>query len=277
MSLDFTSIGYCLRAEHFDTLLTNKPKLPWIEVLADNFIYSKGIIYDKLIAISKHYPIILHCVGFGIGNAGKIDESYCQKVKALADKLGAIALSDHLCFTAVGANHSHGLLPLPMTKAVANHCAGRILAIEKLTGYPLWIENIASYCRTPEDKLTEADFINHVARQSNCGLLIDINNLYINAHNHDFNAQRFLETIDKTHVRQYHLGGHQKSQDLLVDTHDCAVSEPVWRLYQQALALIGPRPTCIEWDSQVPSLEKMKALSQKAEDCIFALGEKQTC
>lgn len=265
MKNPITGVGVCLRPEHYANFLNqSKPDVPWLEVLADNHLTCTGIAWDKLRLITNNYPVVLHCVGLGIGNTDPINWDYCQKIKKLSRILNAAWISDHLCWTALNNDHSHGLLPLPYTEETLNHLVLRVNQLQDFFEHPLVFENIATYLKSPQNTFSEADFIRELTSQTHCELLIDINNLFVNAHNHHFCPESFLKNIDKNSVRQYHLAGHQVQEDLLIDTHDTFVSESVWSLYEHALSIIGIKPTCIEWDGNIPNFSSLMSESQKA-------------
>lgn len=267
MPQSISGVGICLRAEHYAVFLNdNKPPAPWLEILADNYLTCTGIAWDKLCLITQNYPVVLHCVGLGIGNTDPIDWAYCKKIKAIADKLKPAWISDHLCWTAFENNHSHGLLPLLYTEETLQHVVNRTKQLQDFFNIPLAFENIATYLCAPKNTLSEAEFIQALCSQTHAGLLLDINNLYINAYNHHFNPISFLKKIPSKYVMQYHLAGHQQQNELLIDTHDSNVAPAVWSLFQSALAIIGNKPTCIEWDEQIPDFAWLQKESKKAEN-----------
>lgn len=266
---EIKGVGICLRSQHYNIFLAdNRPKVPWLEVLADNFLTTSGIAWDKLQLITAHYPIVLHCVGLGLGNANQIDWQYCKKILAIANQLNAHWISDHLCWTAFHGDYTHSLLPLCFTNEVIDHVSQKLIALQSFFGRPILIENIATYLKSPFDIMPEYEFINRVANKSQCGILLDINNLYINAHNHHFDAAKYLAQIDASKVMQYHLAGHQVQDDLLIDTHDTAISDDVFALYKKSLAIVGSKPVCVEWDDHVPEWPALLNETNKVASCL---------
>lgn len=268
-------VGVCLRAQHYAVFLSDdRPQIPWLEILADNYLGAEGIAWDKLIKITHHYPVVMHCVGLGVGNTGSIDWEYCAQIKTIADQLNPAWISDHFCWTAYQQNHSHSLLPLPLTDDVVTHVSSRMRQLQDYFQRPMLLENIASYLRSPLDTLSEVDALNQTAEQADCGILLDINNLIVNAHNHGGDALVMLKQVNADRVKQYHLAGHQVDQELLIDTHDRIVPNNVWDLYQQALKIIGPQPACVEWDANIPDWPVLAQETAKAQqmmnDCVGA-------
>lgn len=249
-----TGVGVGLRPAHYEVFLSdNPPDIPWIEILADNYLGLSGISWEKVILISKHYPVVLHCVNCGVGNTDPINWDYCRQIKAMIDVLNPIWVSDHLCWTAVKGHYSHALLPLPFHGDIIHSIVERIVQLQTFFERPFLIENVAAYVRTEHDTLSEAVFMNQIAQQADCGILLDINNLFVNAHNHQESVDTFLAQIDAKRVKQYHMGGHVKDGQWLIDTHSAAINESVLSLYQKTLRMVGIRPTCIEWDSDIPA------------------------
>ena len=263
-SQQISGVGVCLRAPHYQQFLTNPPNVPWLEILADNYLGMSGIAWEKLQTICQNYPVVLHCVGFGFGNTDAIDWDYAKQVKELACALKPTWISDHLCWTAFENHHSHNLLPLPFTTEVINHSSQRVAEIQTYLDCPVLIENVASYTRTPFDDMSEMGFINQVAKQADCGILLDLNNLYVNAINHQENIQTMLAEVNAERVCQYHLAGYEYQGNLLLDTHGGLTREVVWQLYEQALQCIGQRPTCVEWDNNIPAWEVLSGETNKA-------------
>ena len=261
--------GAGLRAEHFSVFLGDAPpKVSWLEILADNYLDASGMSFDKVRLIAAQYPTVLHCVNAGVGNSDPINWDYVRQIKTLIDALNPAWVSDHLCWTALNGHHSHSLLPLPFTKNIAHYVGERIARMQDYFERSFLIENIAAYVRTPYDDLSEVDFLNLVTQVANCGILLDVNNLYVNAQNHGESADIFLRELNADRVMQYHLAGYAIDQDYCIDTHDQPIREPVWSLYTQTVKIIGVRPACIEWDSDVPAwgvlAEEIKKINHMA-------------
>ncbi len=265
MSKKIEGIGLGLRAQHYQKFLAQKQPVQWLEILADNYLNTSGIPLQKLLTITKDYPTALHCVGMSLGSVDPINWEYCQTVKELADQLQPAYISDHLCWSSLNQNYSHYLLPLPFTEETIQHTASRIRQIQDFIGYPLLIENISTYVQSPDNEMDEITFLNRVAEKANCGILLDINNIYVNTHNHGADPYVMLDQVDAARVGQYHLAGHTHQGKLLIDTHGAHVPDIVWELYQHALKKIGPKPACIEWDTDIPDLSVLLTECQKAE------------
>lgn len=262
--INITGVGVGLRAQHYEVFLKHHPEIPWLEVLADNYLNTQGIPLEKLFTITAHYPVVMHCVGMSLGSIDPINWEYLSHIKALATQLKPAWISDHLCWTSLHNQYSHGLLPLPFTQETIDHTANRIQQIQDYLNYPLLIENISSYVRCPENEMNEVTFLNHVAQQADCGILLDINNLYVNAHNHHEDAMALLQQVDASRVYQYHLAGYQPHGTLLLDSHNNGISPAVWQLYETALKRIGPKPACIEWDEAIPDWSVLATEQQQA-------------
>ena len=280
---DVVGAGICLRSQHYNIFLSdNRPDVLWLEVLADNYLGAAGIAWEKLKQITQHYPVVLHCVGLGVGNTDAIDWHYCEQIKAIADQLAPVWISDHLCWTAYQQDHSHSLLPLPLTQQAVNHVVGRVKRLKNYFERSFALENIATYMRSDCDEMSEIDFLNQVTEQADCGILLDVNNLLVNAYNHRDppvkpeddggcvikNVINMLKQVNAKRVVQYHLAGHQVDEELLIDTHDCVVPNQVWDLYRQALKVIGPKPTCVEWDANIPQWDVLFSETQKAQEMM---------
>lgn len=245
--------GVGLRSEHFEVFLSeHPPTVPWLEILADNYLGSVSISFEKVKLISQRYPVVLHCVNCGVGNSDPINWEYCKQIKAMSNVLKPAWISDHLCWTALDGQHTHALLPLPFTKVFAQQIGERIARLQDYFELPFLIENVAAYLRTPYDTLSEVDFLNRVADIANCGILLDVANLYVNMRNHNECADTFLQAVNADRVKQYHLAGHEIDGNYCIDTHDRTINESVWSLYVRTLNVVGVRPTCIEWDAKIP-------------------------
>lgn len=245
--------GVGLRSAHFDIFLSEKPpKINWLEIVADNYLGASSIHFDIVSEIAKNYPVVMHCLNCGIGNSDPINLAYCAQIKKMANVLKPEWISDHLCWTALDGIHTHALLPLPFTTKIVKKVADNIKRLQDFFGLPFLIENITAYVRSPVDELDEAAFLNEIANHSDCHILLDINNLYINSVNHNESIDLFLNELDATRVLQYHLGGHQSDAGFLIDTHNQSIAQVVWDLYQKILVKIGRHPTCVEWDEQIP-------------------------
>lgn len=254
---NINGVGVGLRSKHFSTFIEERPDVPWLEVLADNFLNTQGILLEKLTTIAEHYPMVLHSVNLSISGTDPLDKNYLNELKRLQQMTDAQWISDHLCFSSHQTVHSHELLPLPFTQEVITHIVNRIKQVQDFLQQQILIENISSYLRFKIDKLFEAEFLSKIAEQADCFILLDVNNVYVNSQHHNFNAEKYFEYLDPKRIKQIHLGGYTEHNDLLIDTHGEAVHEPVWRLYDLALQTFGAIPTCIEWDAAVPPWQEL--------------------
>lgn len=261
-------VGVGLRSKHFSALLEQRPNVPWVEVLTDNYLYTQGILLEKLQSIRRYYPMVLHGVGLSIGSTDAIDFAYLKEVKRLQDTLQATWISDHLCWTHHNNIYAHELLPLPFTAETIEHVVTRIKTVQDFLQQKILIENVSSYLRYQADTLFEAEFLAEIAERADCHILLDVNNIYVNSHNHGFDPQHYFSYLDSARIKQIHLGGYLSQPDLLIDTHGTPVQPPVWKLYQFALKKLGTIATNIEWDNDIPdwsTLAEQMALAQQAQ------------
>ncbi len=259
-----SGVGIGLRSAYFSDLCGDT-QVPWLEVLADQFMGSEGGLRDTLKALRDRYPMTLHGVGLSLGSADPLNPEYLNQFKALADVVQPVWVSDHLAWVSYQGEYVYDLLPLPQTPSVATYVAERIRAVQDHVGYPFLIENISSYLTYRPSTLTEAQFLQTVAEQADCGILLDVNNLYVNSINHGLNIDDYLNSLDPARIKQLHLAGYTEENKLLIDTHSKPVYPAVWALYQQVLAKFGPVPTLIEWDSDLPAWQVLEQERLKAE------------
>ena len=266
MANDITGIGVSLRQPHYAEFLGDSPPtVSWLEVLSDNYLYTHGLLRDKLYRIRERYPMVLHGVGLNIGSADPLSQPYLTALRQLADNLDVAWVSDHLCWTGVAQHYSHDLLPLPLTTDVLTHIESRIQVVQEQLQRPLLLENISTYWQDPNNEFSEADFLNTLTQRTGGFILLDVNNVYVNAHNHGFSAEQYLQTLAPSVVKQIHLAGHERQNTLLIDTHGSAVIEDVWDLYRYALRRFGAVPTNIEWDSNIPAWSVLWQQVEKAQ------------
>jgi uncharacterized protein (UPF0276 family) len=256
--------GIGLRFSHIDQILNERPAIPWLEVLSDNYLVEGSVQQDYLLEVAEYYPLVMHGVGLSLGSVDPLNMNYLQRLKALADKIDPAWISDHLCWSAVHGVHTHDLIPLPYTQSTIEHVAARIRQVQDFLGREVIIENVSSYLQYKDSVMTEWEFISEVVEKADCGLLLDINNIYVSARNHDFEPETYLYGVPGGRVRQLHLAGFEDRGTHLLDTHGYPISEPVWALYEKALQKLGAVPTLIEWDNNIPSLEILLAEADKA-------------
>lgn len=273
----FLGFGLGLRTDHFQDVLATKPNIDWFEVVSENFMVDGGKPKHYLHAIRELYPMVMHGVGLSIGSTDPLNMQYLRKLKVLVNELQPEWISDHLCWTGVNQTNSHDLLPLPYNEEALNHVCDRVNQVQDFLGRPILLENLSSYITYKESEMSEWDFFNQVARRSGCEILLDINNIYVSARNHDFKSQDYLDGIDKDKVKQFHLAGHTDYGNYVIDTHDHPVSDPVWDLYKQALKRFGWISTMIERDDNIPPLAELLAEVETARNIAYStLGQLET-
>ncbi len=246
-----TGIG--LRAPHYREVLQKLPKLGWIEVHSENF-FGGGAPLHTLLKVREHYPVSLHGVGMGLASTTPLDTVHLSALKQLCDAVQPALVSEHLCWNATDNMVINDLLPFPYTHHALQHVASRIQHVQETLGVRVLIENLSSYLAFNSSEMSEGDFLSELSRRTGCGILFDINNLYVNTRNLGVDALAFIRALPPQAVAEYHLAGHTVQGDCLVDTHSRPVCDEVWALYQTALQQIGPRPTLIEWDTDIPAL-----------------------
>lgn len=249
--------GLGLRTDHFQDVLDTQPKVDFFEVVSENFMIGGGKPKHYLHAIREHYPMMMHGVSMSIGSTDPLNYDYLRQLKVLANELQPLWLSDHLCWTGAHQTNTHDLLPLPYNESTLKHLIGRISEVQEFLGRQILIENVSSYVTYKESEMTEWEFLNQLAQRADCHILLDINNIYVSARNHNFACEDYLNGIDPSRVRQFHLAGHSDYGDYVIDTHDHDVADPVWALYRDALKRFGPVSTMIERDDNIPPLQTL--------------------
>lgn len=270
-----SGVGIGLRAPFTDALASGKPRVNWLEVLADNYFCDGGAVHHKLETVRTNYPITLHSVGMSVGSTDPLDTAYLGQIKQLAERYKPEWVSDHLCFTSYDGIQSHDLLPLPFTDEAVRHTATRIRQIQDFLEQPIVVENISAYLRYRHSAMSEAEFITAVAEEANCFILLDLNNAYVNQVNHGESAEDFISNIPRQRIKQLHLGGYQTRKDFLLDAHDHPVSEPVWELFAKFTRSGSQIPTLIEWDNDIPALEVLLEQARQAQQILAAVPSTQ--
>lgn len=263
-----SGFGLGLRPPHFPALLDGIegqwPGIDWFEVISENYIDVGGMPMRNLMRVRERYPMAMHGVSLSIGSTDPLDRDYLRGLKALADRLEPAVVSDHLCWTGAHGINLHDLLPLPLTEESLAHVADRVGQVQDALGRRIALENASTYVTYDSDSLTEWEFLSALTAQADCDLLLDVNNIYVSAFNHGFDAQDYLAGIPADRVRQIHLAGHENNGDHIVDTHDAPVVDPVWDLYSDTIRRLGPVPTMIERDAKIPPLEELVTELQRA-------------
>jgi len=273
--LGAAEVGIGLRTPHCGEILERRPALGFLEVHSEN--YFGGAAAATLELVRRDYPVTLHGVGLSLGSADALDMRHLAKLAELARRIEPAFVSEHICWTSFGGRHANELLPMPFTREAAAHIAARIGEAQDRLGRRLLVENVSAYHSLGTPEMSECEFVAEVARRAGCALLLDVNNIHVNAANFGFDPCGYLSAIDPSCVAQYHLGGFEAEGGILVDTHGARVSDAVWRLYQHALERIGARPTLIEWDTRLPALDvllaeadKARAVSQRVREAVPA-------
>ena len=263
-------VGIGLRSSHYEHVLAHRPAVPWFEVISENFMGLRGGLGGRPVEIldrvRRDYPVILHGVSLSIGSVDPLNEAYLRNLKELADHVEPEHVSDHLCWTGVSGENLHDLLPLPYTEEAVTHVVSRVSRVQEFLGRRFLLENVSSYLGYKHSAMTEWEFLAEISKRSGCGILLDVNNVYVSAINHGYDPRAYLNGIPRRSVFQMHLAGYTEAGDgLLIDTHDHPVSSPVWDLYRAAVARFGDVPTLIEWDDRIPSFETLQDEAAKAE------------
>jgi len=249
-----SGFGLGLRPRHYGAILKSKPRVDWFEALSENYMVPGGRPLHFLDRIRERYPVVLHGVSLSIGSTDPLDRGYLRELKTLAARVEPAWISDHLCWTGVAGRNLHDLMPLPYTEEALRHAARRVREVQDVLGRRILLENVSSYVTYRDSAMSEWAFLAALAGEADCDILLDVNNIYVSAFNHGFDPIEFLDGIPRARVRQIHLAGHDHSGDLIIDTHDAAVIDPVWDLYRETLRRFGPVPTMIERDDRIPPL-----------------------
>jgi uncharacterized protein len=280
-------VGIGLRNTHYSHILDKRPEVPWFEVISENFMglragsgdparaaggppssgeprLSGGRPFEILEQVRKNYPIMLHGVSLNIGSTDPFPVEYLTRLKDLAARTEPVFVSDHLCWTGVGGENLHDLLPLPYTEEALAHVVERVARVQDFLGRRILLENVSSYVTFRQSEMPEWEFIRELSQRADCGILLDVNNVYVSATNHGFDPRAFLNGLPPERVRQMHLGGYTDTGGFFIDTHDHPVSNPVWDLYADAVRRFGAVPTLIEWDDKIPPFETLQEEANKA-------------
>lgn len=264
LNLPNLGLGVGLRSQHFQHVLDHNPPVEWFEIITENFIDSRGWPRYVLDRIAERYPVVMHGVSMSIGSSEPLDLDYLAKLKRLAQETGAAWVSDHLCWTGVAGRNTHDLLPLPLNEESLRHVAERVRMVQDFLERPLILENPSTYLRFAEDTFQECEFLAALAKETDCGLLLDVNNVYVSSVNHGFDPHDYILAIPPEQIAQIHLAGHAHCGTHIVDTHDNHVTDQVWELYRFAYRRTGECSTLLEWDSNLPEFPALHAEVLKA-------------
>ncbi len=256
--------GIGLRAPHYREVLKTLPKLGWVEVHNENF-FGGGAPLHTLLKVREHYPVSFHGVGMGLASTTPLDDGHLTALHRLCDAVQPAAVSEHLCWNAAAGMVINDLLPFPYTQEALDHVVRRVEQVQERLGRQLLVENLSSYFYFSHSEMTEGEFLAELTQRTGCGILFDVENLYVNVRNLGVDADAFIDAIPAEAVKEYHLAGYSMRDGCLVDTHDHPVYPEVWKLYEYVLQRIGPRPTLIEWDSDIPALQVLMAEAAKTQ------------
>ncbi|UTH72592.1 DUF692 domain-containing protein [Chromobacterium sp. IIBBL 290-4] len=264
--------GIGLRAPHYREVLDTLPPLGWVEVHSENF-FDGGTPVAMLRRVAEHWPVSLHGVGLGLGSSPKPDPAHLAALKRLADEIQPASISEHLSFNHSAARYVNDLLPIPYTRAALDAIAGHVSAAQDALGRAILLENLSSYVEFPGNEMNEGEFLAELVRLTGCGILLDVNNLYVNRINLGTDTDAVLAALPVDAIGEIHLAGYSERGRLLVDTHSQAVHDEVWTFYREVIERIGPRPTLIEWDLDIPPLAILQAEAAKAQAILEARHE----
>lgn len=267
----FGGFGLGLRTDHYEAIRETRPKLDWLEILTENYLVPGGPPLAHLERIRAHYPVVMHGVSLSIGSTDPLDLDYLARVRALARRIEPALISDHLCWTGTAGLNMHDLLPVPHTEEAIAHIAERVRRAQDFLGRRIALENVSSYVDYSFSAVPEWEFLSAVAEAADCDILLDVNNIYVSAFNHEFDALAYLAGVPRKRVRQFHLAGHQNNGSHIIDTHDHDVIDPVWALFAEAVRRFGSVPAMIERDASIPPLpellrevDRMRAVAAQA-------------
>lgn len=258
--------GLGLRREHYRHVIETRPRADFFEIISENFMVAGGNPRRVLNGVRAMYPVVMHGVSLSIGSVDPLDFEYLRRLRDLVSEVEPAWVSDHLSWGRLGGINSHDLLPLPYTEESLGHVVARVERVQEFLGRRILLENPSSYLGFVESTIPEWEFLAAVAQQADCGILLDVNNVYVSSRNHGFDARRYIEAMPATRVGQLHLAGHRRLDGLLFDTHDVPVPPAVWELYRHAVASLGARTTLIEWDDSVPSFRRLAREAARARE-----------
>ena len=264
--------GIGLRSTHHNEFLARRPNLPWVEVHSENFFADGGRQLQVLDAVRRDYGVSLHGVGLSLGGSDPLDPEHLRRLRRLVQRVEPALVSEHVCWGSADGIFLNDLLPMPYTEVALRHLAARVSAVQEFLGRPILVENVSSYLEFDGAEMTEWDFLVQLARRAGCGILLDVNNIYVSAENHGFPAHNYLRAIPAELVGEIHLAGHTAVDGILIDTHSAPVTDAVWALYREAVQLLGPVPTLIEWDAELPTLERLLAEATRADEQASLAG-----
>ncbi len=257
-------IGIGLRVPHYRHILEKKPVVDWFEIISENYMVDSGRPLHVLDQILEQYRVVQHGVSMYFGNASRPNRDHLKKLKTLTRRTKTPWVSDHLCWGSVDGRFTHDLLPMPYTWEAVEKTARNIREVQDYIGLPVAVENVSSYAAFHASEMSEWEFLSEVVERADCGILLDVNNIYVSSRNHGFDPSLYLENVPHGRVAQIHIAGHTKFEKYILDTHDHPVLDPVWKLYSQAIARCGATATLLEWDDRIPSFSEVHREALKA-------------
>ena len=257
-------VGIGLRVPHYQHIFKKKPVVDWFEIISENFMVDGGRPLEILDQILERYRVVQHGVSMYFGSAEPLNREHLTRLKSLVKRTKTPWLTDHLCWGSVDGRYTHDLLPMPYTFEAAKKTAQKIREARDFLEVPIAVENVSSYAEFHVSEMTEWEFLNEVVEDADCGILLDVNNIYVSSRNHNFDPFEYLHNVPAERVAQIHIAGHTKYQRLILDTHDHPVIDPVWALYARAIELAGPTATLLEWDDRIPSFDEVHREALKA-------------
>jgi uncharacterized protein (UPF0276 family) len=257
-------VGIGLRIPHYQHIFEKKPVVDWFEIISENYMVDGGRPLQVLDQILDQYRVVQHGVSMYFGSTQPLSREHLKRLKALVRRTNTPWLSDHLCWGSVDGRYTHDLLPIPYTWEAVKVTAKRIRQVQDYLEIPVVVENVSSYAEYHESEMTEWQFLNEVVETADCGILLDVNNIYVSSQNHDFDPLAYVNSVPNWRVAQIHIAGHSKYRKYILDTHDHPVIDPVWALYARAIERCGPTATLLEWDDNIPSFDEVHAEALKA-------------
>src|SRR5712664_2678027 len=257
-------VGIGLRVPHYRHILRNKPVVDWFEIISENFMVDGGRPLEVLDQILEQYRVVQHGVAMYFGSADRLNREHLKKLKRLVKRTNTPWLSDHLCWGSVDGRYTHDLLPMPYTFEAARLTAQKVREVRDFLEIPIAVENVSSYAEFHVSEMTEWEFLNEVVERADCGILLDVNNIYVSSQNHRFIPFNYVNSVPAERVAQIHIAGHSKYRRYILDTHDQQVIDPVWKLYERAIQRIGHTATLLEWDDSIPSFDEVHVEALKA-------------
>lgn len=271
LGLPDLGLGVGLRSVHYPYILNHDVEVDWFEIISENYMDNFGYARHALEQIAAKMPIVMHGVSMSIGSYDPINWEYLEKLNELANFVQPVWISDHLCWTGIAHMNTHDLLPMPLTKESLNHVSERVLRVQDFLKRPLVLENPSTYLQFNVSEMEEWDFLSELVEKTDCGLLLDVNNVFVSSKNHGFDPEHYIQNIPHKNVVQIHLAGPTDCGDYLIDTHDQPVPSRVWELYQLAHQLTGGVSTLLEWDANIPEFPELVKEVQKAKQAISGI------